>query len=1319
MVALGQLPQLIGNIQAVHGCGTVTRAGGLAVHALAGDPVCQDDVIETATDARIEIRFIDGSVLNLSGDRRVELSGLARDSIRTQRSALFAMIRRILAFVGGQPVKRGFLTDAPIGGIQGQAPAGSIGVLSLAALTLSLLKQAQAAEPDVTFLDDDSIPYKSLHHGVFELVTKDGIHFIVDDPEETIVLAKRGSSIGIDQITNTPAQMAQLREAQQDALATYEEGLGAKGSGTPFFDELYLQPINFPQPDPPPPQNSLPPLDGIVIPRIEILKAPPTPPTPPRLNLGVAPTEVDTAAFDSFKTTTGTFSASSTNGGTLTYGISGEIAGKTVLGGLTYDESTVGTFGTLYLNSTTSAYAFVPNNDAINALKTNATQGFTITVSDGSFLVGQTFNITILGTNDASIISGTTTGSVIADVGVTNASPGLLIATGLLTDTDVDDPPNTFTAVSSPTKSVGGYGTFTITTAGVWTYTLDEANISVQALNVGDVLTDTFTVTTIGGTPEVVTVTIHGPLIRTGTAPSLTLSETHLTATALDDNIAGSAPNAALTTTSGNFATAFSSVQGADGATIGYALAITGGNGTASGLVDSHTGLADLLVLNGNTIEGHVGSSSGTLAFTITLDPATGLVTFTEDRAVMQASATSPDTGEGVSLSAGLVSLVATITDSDGDFQSASIDLGSRLTITDDGPHITATGTAPSLTLSETHLTATALDDNIAGSAPNAALTTTSGNFATAFSSVQGADGATIRYALAITGGNGTASGLVDSHTGLADLLVLNGNTIEGHVGSSSGTLAFTITLDPATGLVTFTEDRAVMQASATSPDTGEGVSLSAGLVSLVATITDRDGDFQSASIDLGSRLTITDDGPTIGGFQETVIAAQDNQIANGTFQVNFGADGDAAMLIAINNGAVGSTGYDLATSSLDGGITSVHVTGNGDDYSFYYTTHAVSGGVELDAYFADTSGTLTDPYFTLLLNPDRTYSFDTESVEVLKEVTVAGSDFGASGGGTPSLIAPDGQLVITGSDNTGNLLDVKASNNGIAVGDTGLQMDPNEQLNLTFLEEQSQVSFVLTQWQGNGTADVIFKVLDGGADIHDFNINVPKPSGGAANIVVQETSNASLVDTYTFDSTTLTYTLYVGHTFGQVQVNYDHAAAGNTSFTVNNITYNESTTIPSTDLLFNVSAVDRDGDSAATGFQVDLQGSTTGAAAFTFAATLDSTTPIGGGGTGSTTTMSSPTIEAAGATSGTPIAAGTPTDPAVGNTYLTAFDQSPAWFDHHEHTAGAHVPPAISYGARAIEPPVRDHQPDGYFHIAPIYAPGALVAHVPHDLIL
>ncbi|WP_456750462.1 MULTISPECIES: DUF5801 repeats-in-toxin domain-containing protein [unclassified Bradyrhizobium] len=2067
---------MVGVVDTVIGRGTIVRARDIAVLAMAGDPVCQGDIIEVAAGGRVDIRLNDGAMLYLPAGTRLELGDFAQDSGSSSHRGLFAKTRSIFRLIGSRLAGSGILTaDTPIGTVR----ASGFGLLSFAALTFSLLKDARAAEPNVTFLDDDTITYKDMHHGVFELVTKEANprHIVVDDPGVTVILTTRGSSVGVSQVSNSPAHMEDLRNAQQEALAGYAKGVWAKGSGMPAYDgSPLLQPINFSDPDPSPIPNQLGPLPGTVLPYVIIYHPPPQ---PPKLNLGVAPTEVDTSVFDDFSTAHGTFSASTTNGGAITFGVVGGVASNMVRGAQTYDVSSVGTFGTFYLNSASGAYTFVPNNDAINALKVNAIQSFVITVSDGTLISSESFNITIVGVDDASIISGVINGSVVGAVGVNGASPSLLIANGLLTDTDVDDPANTFATVSTPTTSAGGYGSFTITTGGVWTYTLDNDNSTIQALGVGDVLTDSFTVTTIGGTPQVITITIHGPLIGAGTAPSLTLSETHLTATALDDNIAGSAPNAALTTvsadfsaafvtasgltgttlsyaltitggngtasglidshtgladllvlngntiegrvgaidgtlaftialdpvtgrvtftefravtqplgtspdsgegvtlatgvvtligivatngefqdvtldlgsrltitddgpsirtnptapsltlsethltatvlddgiagsvpnaslttTSADFSTAFSSVQGADGATIQYALAIAGGNGAASGLIDSHTGLADVLVLNGNTIEGRVGGTAGTLAFAITLDPATGRVTFTEYRPVKQPFGTDPDGGEAIGLSAGVVSLIATITDRDGDFQSASLDLGSRLSISDDGPtiatsgttpsltlsesHLTATalddnipgsapdlslttisadfstaftsvqgadsaairysltiaggngaasglidshtgladvlvlngntieghvgtttgtlafsialdpmtgrvtfteyravkqsgtsseggvtlgagivslvatitdkdgdfqiahidlgqqltitgdnpsiatnGTTPSLTLSETHLTATAFDDNIAGSAPNAALTTTfadfstafssvqgangatigytltitggnetasglidshtgladvlvlNGNtieghvgtttgtlaftitvnpatgrvtfteyravvqplassldtgeaigfsfgivnlvatitdndgnaqsasldlgkqltitddgpsirtsgttpalslsethltattfddniagsapnaaqtttaadFSTAFSSVQGADGATISYALAIAGGNGTASGLVDSHTGLADVLVLNGNTIEGHVGASTGALAFTITVDPMTGRVTFTEYRAVTQPLGTDPDHGEGVTLAGGIVSLTATITDKDGDFQSASLDLGKQLTITDDGPSIrlsgtipalslsethltattfddniagsapnaaqtttaadfstaftsvqgadgatisyalkitggngtasglidshtgladvlvlngntiegrvgtttgalaftiaidpaagfvtfteyravtqplgtnpdngegvtlgggivsltatitdtdgdfqsasldlgkqltitddgpsimlsgttpsltlsemhltatafddntagsapnasltatsadfstafssvqgadgasvgyaltitggngtasglidshtgladilvlngdtieghvgsttgtlaftieidpatgsvtfteyrpvtqplgtapdigeavalnagtvnlvatvtdkdgdfqsasfdlgkqltiaddgpsiGGFPDTDIAAQDNQTVNGTYSINFGADGDAGMSVAVHNGAVGATGYNLATSSLGGGITSVHVTGNGDDYSFYYTTHVVSGGVEMDAYLSDSGGTLADPYFKLLIDPDGTFSFNLESVDVLKQVTVAGSTFGASGGGTPSLTAPDGELVITGSDNSGHPIDVKASSNGIAVGDTGLSMDPNEQLNLAFSNEQPQISFMLTQWQGNGTAGVVFKVLDGSSDVHDFSIDIPKPHSGNTTVFVQQTSDSSLINTSTFDGATSTYTLYVGKEFNQVQIDYNQAASGNATFTINNITYNEKTTIPSTDLLFDVLATDRDGDSAATNLQVDILGVTTAAPAPIFAA--------------------------------------------------------------------------------------------------------------------
>ena len=118
--------------------------------------------------------------------------------------------------------------------------------------------------------------------------------------------------------------------------------------------------------------------------------------------------------------------------------------------------------------------------------------------------------ITINGANDAAVITGTATGAVIEAGGVANGTPGTPTATGNLNSTDVDNPPDAWTAVGTPTASASGYGTYTLTAAGVWTYTLDNSNATVQALNVGGTLTDTFTAITVDGTAQLVTITING-----------------------------------------------------------------------------------------------------------------------------------------------------------------------------------------------------------------------------------------------------------------------------------------------------------------------------------------------------------------------------------------------------------------------------------------------------------------------------------------------------------------------------------------------------------------------------------------------------------------------------------------------------------------------------------------------------------------------------------------------------------------------------------------------------------------------------------------
>jgi len=428
-----------------------------------------------------------------------------------------------LGHPGAVDVHRGGASHAAL-----RAATGRLGLLSLTALTFATINRAQAADADVTFLDEDSISYKDMAHGAFELVTKEPVprYLLVEDPGETIVLNRTGSSISVSQLANSPARMEELQTAQREVHANLAHGFDVNGSGTPFFGDpaSLLQPINFIQPGGPAAQEALP-----VLPTMQtttefvFARAPDPPPPTLTLALGTGPTEIDTVVFDTFEATSGSFSASSSSGGALTYGISGGTPGNTVISGTIYDVSQVGDYGTLYVSSGTGAYTFVPDDAAINALKAPTTQDFVVTVSDGTISASQTFAIDIDGVNDHAVIDGNVTGSLdetgsaaggagVARFALTHAPApaGPRTATGTLSSADVDDTPNAFTAVTSPAASDGGYGSFTMTADGVWSYTLDDGNGAVQALNVGDRLTDTFTVTTIDGTEQVVTIVIGG-----------------------------------------------------------------------------------------------------------------------------------------------------------------------------------------------------------------------------------------------------------------------------------------------------------------------------------------------------------------------------------------------------------------------------------------------------------------------------------------------------------------------------------------------------------------------------------------------------------------------------------------------------------------------------------------------------------------------------------------------------------------------------------------------------------------------------------------
>src|SRR5262245_6540480 len=242
-------PQAIGTIQTATGLVTVMDARGVVAQVKVGDPVYRHDTIETGAYGAVGCTFIDGTAFTLSNNARMALNEFVCDG--TSNSALFSLTKGVFAFIAGKMAKAGGLRiDTPFARIRGAAQDGGIGILTLAALAFSTIRELQAASRSDAFLDDGTITYKDSPHGTFEITTRDGRVIVADDPGETVVVDPAGS---VTRLPNSSSRMAELQGAQQAALATLSLGLGQQGaapggSSTPTeFAQQQLVPINFSQ----------------------------------------------------------------------------------------------------------------------------------------------------------------------------------------------------------------------------------------------------------------------------------------------------------------------------------------------------------------------------------------------------------------------------------------------------------------------------------------------------------------------------------------------------------------------------------------------------------------------------------------------------------------------------------------------------------------------------------------------------------------------------------------------------------------------------------------------------------------------------------------------------------------------------------------------------------------------------------------------------------------------------------------------------------------------------------------------------------------
>ncbi len=304
-------------------------------------------------------------------------------------------------------------------------------------------------------------------------------------------------------ITSTPDVLPALTDGPPGSGAEFND---------PSVDSLPLNVANLPSNSTLPPEE-LPPHE---LPPIFDAGLPPMlpPPLPPAANNH--PPFI-TAAVDSGTVTEGPLPVMTANG-TIDFG-DVDLADAHVTSVTPVGSGYLGNFATVVTNDSTGdgvgqvTWLFAANNALRQSLGDGQVlvQTYTVEIADGhGGTATQSVTITIIGTNDAAVISGTASGNVTEAGGVNNGTPGVPTATGDLNSTDVDDPADSWEVINSPTASANGYGTFMIDTAGVWTYTLNNSNAAVEALNAGQTLTDSFTVATIDGTEQVVTITIHG-----------------------------------------------------------------------------------------------------------------------------------------------------------------------------------------------------------------------------------------------------------------------------------------------------------------------------------------------------------------------------------------------------------------------------------------------------------------------------------------------------------------------------------------------------------------------------------------------------------------------------------------------------------------------------------------------------------------------------------------------------------------------------------------------------------------------------------------
>jgi regulator of sirC expression with transglutaminase-like and TPR domain len=139
----------IGKVMTVSGSVTIERTAAVPVQvsvagrkgeARIGDQVYEGDIVETASDGTIGIRFLDGTSFNLSKNARIELNDFVYKPKAAGNSTLLTLQKGTLTFIAG--------TVARIGDMKVETPVATMGIRGTA--------------PRVEILEDGTVKFSTL-----------------------------------------------------------------------------------------------------------------------------------------------------------------------------------------------------------------------------------------------------------------------------------------------------------------------------------------------------------------------------------------------------------------------------------------------------------------------------------------------------------------------------------------------------------------------------------------------------------------------------------------------------------------------------------------------------------------------------------------------------------------------------------------------------------------------------------------------------------------------------------------------------------------------------------------------------------------------------------------------------------------------------------------------------------------------------------------------------------------------------------------------------------------------------------------------------